>query len=305
VFINKPSFWGSVVLAALSFGSCSRLGYGPTEELSYRADGGHMRHQVAAPRTVYRYSIVPGGVYSREELEQARRVDPVVAAHYADFGDQAEVSKLNADTFVYVSYRKANRVYWSAQKHKVAKGEKILTDGKHMARTRCGNRLSLTPQQPVAKVEPPELNQAEDGPLMAALPNPPLFLPAGVATPNLVPGATGAGPAGGPIPVSALTPGPSGSTVPIGGPVPLIPPGGPIVGPVLPGAPAVPICPPTGSIQTSGLVAHAVDPNAPVCPVTPVTPVPPTAVPEPAAWGMLLMASLGAGLIWRRRYSIN
>jgi hypothetical protein len=283
------------------------LGYSPSEELSNRAGGENTPHQITAPRKVYRYSIVPGGVYSGEELEQARRIDPVVAAHYVDFGSEAEVRQLNSDAFVYVSYRKANRVYWSAQKHKIPKGEKILTDGKHMARTRCGNRLSLTPQKPVGNVEPPELNQAEDGPLMASLPIPPLFLPAGVATPHLLPGSTGAGPAAGPAPVSGLTPGTAGGEAPVGGPVPVIlPPGAPIVGPVLPGVPTVPItpvCPPSGSIQRSGLLARAVDPNAPVCPVTPITPVTPTPVPEPAAWGLLFLSSLGAGLLWRRRYS--
>jgi hypothetical protein len=306
VFINKPSFWGSIVLATLSFGSCSRLSHSPSELLFYRADGGSTPHEVTAPRKVYRYSIVPGGVYSGEELERVRRVDPVVTAHYSDFGSQVTVDKLDSDMFVYVSYRKANRVYWSAQKHKVPKGETILTDGnKHMARTRCGNRLSLTPQKPIALVEPPELNRAEDPPLMASLPSPPLFLPAGAATPNLVPGATGAAPGTGPAPISSVTPGPSGSEVPVGGPVAVVPPSGaPIVGPVLPVAPTtpvVPVCPPApaAQIDKSGLLPRAVDP-AGTCPVTPVTPV---ATPEPSEFGLLLMAGLGAGLMWRKRRS--
>lgn len=300
MFINKPSLWGSIVLATLSFGSCSRIGHNSPELLFYRADG-NKPHVKIAPRKVYRYSVVPGGVYSSEELERARLVDPVVTAHYADFGNHVLVDKLDSDMFVYVSYRKANHVYWSAQKHKIPKGEKILTDGKHMARTRCGNRLSLTPQKPVAKVEPPELNQVEDMPLMASLPNPPLFLPSGVGTPNLVPGLTGAAPGAGPAPVSSIAPGPSGSEVPVGGPVPLVPPGAPIVGPVLPGAPTgtggggppPPVCP-APATANNGAQPHAADPTN-----CTTTPPPVTPVPEPSGFGFLLLAAVGA--IWTGR----
>ena len=34
--------------------------------------------------------------------------------------------------------------------------EPVLTDGKNFARTRCGNRLSNTPEKPTAREEPTE-----------------------------------------------------------------------------------------------------------------------------------------------------
>ena len=43
-------------------------------------------------RTVYKYSVVPGGVRSVQELKWAAEHDPVVAAHYAGFDyDRARV----------------------------------------------------------------------------------------------------------------------------------------------------------------------------------------------------------------------
>src|ERR1700733_1612989 len=38
-----------------------------------------------ALRRIYRYSVIPGGVISADELRGARRIDRVVAAHYYDF----------------------------------------------------------------------------------------------------------------------------------------------------------------------------------------------------------------------------
>src|SRR3569833_3261992 len=35
-----------------------------------------------ALRRIYPFSVVPGGTYSAKELEIARSVDPIVAAHY-------------------------------------------------------------------------------------------------------------------------------------------------------------------------------------------------------------------------------
>jgi len=61
----------------------------------------------SGPRKIYRYSVVPGGVYSTAEFERARRMDPVVAAHYAEFGPKVSLTKLTKDMYVYVSYRKA------------------------------------------------------------------------------------------------------------------------------------------------------------------------------------------------------
>lgn len=110
----------------------------------------------ATHRKVYPHSIIAGGVYSAEELSRARRIDPVVAEHYADFGEDIRATQLSHDQLVYVSYRKAEKVYWTKTKHLVCKGEAVVTDGKNIARSRCGNRLSKTPKLPHDKTEPTE-----------------------------------------------------------------------------------------------------------------------------------------------------
>jgi hypothetical protein len=112
---------------------------------------------VMTPRKVYRFSVVPGGVYSAEELRGARSTDRVVAAHYTEFGDRACVSALPQTTYMYVSYRIADHVYWTSSKRRIPQGEQVLSDGAHLARARCGNRLSLQPQKPTnAPNEPTE-----------------------------------------------------------------------------------------------------------------------------------------------------
>lgn len=102
-------------------------------------------------RPQYRYSVVMGGVYSTEELARARRTDSVVRDHYADFGTNPEFKRVQNDLLVYVSYRKRDRVYWTRARHRVKQGETILTAGAKMARARCANQLSLTPQKPTEK----------------------------------------------------------------------------------------------------------------------------------------------------------
>jgi hypothetical protein len=134
-------------------------------------------------------------VYTTAEFEQARRSDPVVAAHYAVFGPKVSVTKLTRDMYVYVSYRKANHVYWSTKKHKVCAGESIVTDGANMARSRCGNRLSFVPHQPLLDVqEPHERDLNTEEPLIASLPDGPLLSPGfpDAATPEQFPGGPGA-----------------------------------------------------------------------------------------------------------------
>ena len=164
------------------------------------------------PRKVYRYSVVPGGVYTTAEFEQARRSDPVVAAHYAVFGPKVSVAKLTRDMYVYVSYRKANHVYWSTKKHKVCAGENIVTDGANMARSRCGNRLSFVPYRPSLDVqEPHERDLNTEEPLIAKLPEGPLLSPGfrGATTPEQYPSAPAAL-----APVASSTPARSGAASP-------------------------------------------------------------------------------------------
>jgi hypothetical protein len=115
---------------------------------------------------VYPFSVIPGGAHSGEELARARRLDAVVARHYAGFGEHVAVESMPKGALMYVSYRKANQVYWTKTKHRMPQGELVLSDGRNLARTRCGNRLSPKPQAPVSSEDEPteEAMDMPDGP---------------------------------------------------------------------------------------------------------------------------------------------
>lgn len=110
---------------------------------------------VRSARMVYPHSVVAGGVHSRNELLTAIRSDRVVAAHYANINtDAAHTVRVDAPRAVHVSYRIGDKVYWTAKKVMLAKGETLLTDGVNEMRARCGNRISDQPQLPVSAEEP-------------------------------------------------------------------------------------------------------------------------------------------------------
>jgi hypothetical protein len=100
--------------------------------------------------------VVPGGVFSRSELEVALATDPVVAAHYRDF-DVANtyVTRVQQPRAVHVSYRLGERVYWTQRKVWLRPGEALLSDGVQLARGRCGNRVADINPGPVAPEDPP------------------------------------------------------------------------------------------------------------------------------------------------------
>jgi hypothetical protein len=107
-------------------------------------------------RPVYPYSVVPGGVRDAKELKWVAEHDPVVAAHYAGFDyERAQVVRVTLARTVYVSYRIGNHIYWTRRRLTLHKGEKLITDGRMTARTRCANRVEETPQQAAAPEEPP------------------------------------------------------------------------------------------------------------------------------------------------------
>ena len=152
--INFP-LWLTVV-AALCLTACSRQ----TDSVS--------RSRVESPRSaeragllhraVYRFSVVPGGVYSSEELRRARSIDPVVAEHYAAIGPNAVRMQLPKAASMYVSYRVQDKIYWTSQKRRIPQGEPVLSDGTNLVRTRCGNRLSRVPMTPTKlRNEPPDI----------------------------------------------------------------------------------------------------------------------------------------------------
>jgi hypothetical protein len=114
--------------------------------------------KLLADRPVYPYSVIPGGAHSGRELLEAAQREPVVAAHYAAFAVRnAREIRLADDKRAYVSYRLGNQIYWTKKKMTLHKGEILLTDGEHLARTRCGNRVSETPTEPTSPSEPEEI----------------------------------------------------------------------------------------------------------------------------------------------------
>lgn len=106
-------------------------------------------------RRIYPYSVVPGGVSGGSELQRIIRTDRVVAAHYASYdAGQARSVVVDKPRAVYVSYRKGDKVYWTANKVMLAPGETLLSDGRNEMRARCANRISDLPQYPVEAHRP-------------------------------------------------------------------------------------------------------------------------------------------------------
>jgi len=106
-------------------------------------------------RLVYRNSVVPGGVHSAAELAAVMRRDPIAAAHYANFNvAAAHLVQVEKSRMVHVSYRIGNQIYWTKNKVRLALGEALLSDGEHLIRARCGNRIADTVEGPVLLNEP-------------------------------------------------------------------------------------------------------------------------------------------------------
>jgi len=199
-----------------------------------------------AGRPLLPYSVIPGGVESAAELRNAIEHDPVVAAHYSDFDlAKARVIRLDRDEMEYVSYRLGDRVFWTKKQLKLHKGETLITDGAHEARTRCGNRLSDHGAQPTSPAQPPDA--ALDSPTMQSPAAPPHlyagnYLPEPTPGPSapLIPPPPGSpgGPTGSPIPPIywPIPPGPPGGGPPVGPPGGGPPGGGPPVSTPEPGS---------------------------------------------------------------------
>ena len=105
----------------------------------------------ATERRVYPYSIVPGGVTNNAEVQQARS-NPLVNDHYAGTTSW-ETSKVLFPTRAYVSLLKHGHIQWSPAT--IQAGEDVLTDGTHLIRVRCGNRIVFT-MPPPDSIVPPE-----------------------------------------------------------------------------------------------------------------------------------------------------
>jgi hypothetical protein len=138
-------------------------------------------------RPAYPYSVVDGGVHSVQELRLAIWRDPVVAKHYSNFKlGRARVIEAKADRDFHVSYRIGDGIFWTKKKLKVAKGERLITDGTNFTRTRCANVLSEVPQGKTSPDEPaPEVLDAPLNPLSDPTPfMPPVVIGGGPLNPS-------------------------------------------------------------------------------------------------------------------------
>ncbi|MGB8801039.1 MAG: hypothetical protein WCC97_10150 [Candidatus Acidiferrales bacterium] len=224
-------------------------------------------------RVIYPYSVIPGGVRNSAELRNAVAHDDTVAQHYADFNlRNARVMQLRETRAVFVSYRIGSRIFWTKNRLNLPAGETVVTDGEHMVRARCGNRLSDVPIGPVLANEPlPEAMEIPaDGGLLAApesLSELPLAVPptTAIVVPPLVPASIY-------IPI-----------VP-----PLFPIGGTTSSPGIPSGPLSPPPPPSGP------------PAGPPPPPPPATP-PPISTPEPSDFWMLTTGCACVWLMLRRK----
>lgn len=98
-----------------------------------------------AARKIFPFSIIPGGVYDPKELAQSLQLDPSLQEHYRDIRIENLVAvRTQAPMQAYVSFRYAGNICWTAKAQTIPRGELILTDGQHMIRSRCGNRIQRT-----------------------------------------------------------------------------------------------------------------------------------------------------------------
>ena len=237
----------------------------------YAAAESLIEQTASSSRTVYPFSVIPGGAESGAELQNAQRQDPVVAAHYADFRTAAtRTVHLAAAREVYVSYRLGDRIYWTRKKITLHAGETLLTDGAHFARTRCGNRLSETPQTPTSPEEPTA--EVLNHPLAPTFPE---FTPTeAVADP--------VSPAFDPLVLALNSPN-----------QPATP------GYAPPFVPAIPFLPCCGGASLHP-IKHSAPPSGPVPPTPPSVPV--AATPEPSSIALLVAGLIATFCLyaWRR-----
>jgi hypothetical protein len=235
------------------------------------------RTSVSAPialprRVIYPYSVIPGGVQTADDLRQVSEHDGVVGSHYAGFDfRRARIVELDQPKLVYLSYRIGNKVFWTGKRISLHKGEKLITDGRTTARTRCANQISEAAQPAVSPAEPPAARFEEpfDG-TAGQIPFPGDFNAMGPA--RELAGLGAAGPPG----LQSSTFGP----LPGGGLPPVFPPPIPSKG-----------CAPAQGKEAAALESGKNNPCH-------SHKSPPT-VPEPAT--IVLVSSGIVGIYWRRR----
>ena len=140
-----------------------------------------MKASLDSSRPNHPFSVIRGGVFNTNELGAAMRRDHVVAAHYKGVSlEHVRAERLTARRMAYVSYRVADKIFWTKNKVVLHQGETILTDGDTQIRARCGNCISQAPMLPTRDDEPEAIaldaalpSEAEDAgaaPLIANFP---------------------------------------------------------------------------------------------------------------------------------------
>jgi hypothetical protein len=266
-------------------------------------------------RAVYPYSVIAGGAQSPPELMEAMTADPVVARHYADFDvTKAHRVTLDAPQLMYVSYRIGNKVFWTKHRLALPRGEAMLSDGVNMARTRCGNRISVSPVRPNAPAEPTASDL--DGPVFPDIVASPYLAAFSASPPPLFAGpiqSPGAGPGAPIVAVAPFFPLPGGggisgrnsSTPPPGGGGGGTPGGGappPSGGGGTPGGGGGGTPPPSGGGGTPGGGGGGTPPpgGGGGAPGGGGGTPPPVGIPEPGTAALLLIG-LGAAAAYARR----
>lgn len=112
-----------------------------------------------AARQMFPFSIIPGGLQDTHELAESIAKDSVVRDHYRDLQpDRMWFMRVKKPMKAYVSYRKGCDVHWTNHPVVIPANELVLTDGIHMVRARCGNRIEIKKPQPLpAAVKPPDV----------------------------------------------------------------------------------------------------------------------------------------------------
>lgn len=110
-----------------------------------------MQTQMRLSAPEYQYSVLPGGVGSVRDFNARVSADP--ALH-----DLACVSArptvLPADLVVFTTFRKDGKIKWNRRPILVHKGEHAITGCSKTFLMRCGNQISLTPQEPSESLTP-------------------------------------------------------------------------------------------------------------------------------------------------------
>jgi len=112
-----------------------------------------------AARQIFPFSVIPGGVLDERELADSMAKDDVVRKHYGDLQpDRMWFTRTKQPMSAYVSFRKGSDVRWTSHPVVIPANELVLTDGKHMVRARCGNRIEVKKPEPLpAQVVPPDI----------------------------------------------------------------------------------------------------------------------------------------------------